>query len=59
MRYCVELPDSIGNNDCIMRFEASPFWNLYYFLCYCTTDGCNNLDEPPCNSEPGYCDPPK
>ena len=56
---CAELPDQIYDKDCIMRFEASPDWNLYYFFCYCTTDGCNSFDDaPPCGSEAGYCEPP-
>ena len=57
-RGCTELPDFnfIGDQDCVMRFE--PTFNLYYFVCYCFTDGCNNLDYPPCDSVPGYCEPP-
>ena len=55
---CTELPEQIYDKDCIMKFEAGVSWNLYYFLCFCTTDGCNTLDEPPCGSVPGYCEPP-
>ena len=59
VRMCAELPDQIYDKDCIMKFEASPDWNLYYFFCYCTTDGCNNFnDAPPCGSVAGYCEPP-
>ena len=59
VRGCTELPDQINDKDCIMRNEITiPLWNLYYFVCYCTTDGCNTLDDPPCGSVPGYCDFP-
>ena len=52
-RQCAELPTFINDKDCIMRFDS--YLNLYFFQCYCTTDGCNNFDEPPCGSEAGSC----
>ena len=58
LRRCTELPDQINDKDCIMRNEIGIAWNLYYFVCYCTTDGCNTLEAPPCGSVPGYCEPP-
>merc|ERR1712241_1661892 len=57
-RGCSELPhfNFIGDQDCVMKYESN--FDAYYFNCYCFTDECNTLDDPPCGvSDPGACDP--
>ena len=42
---------------CAMIYDA--YLNIFRTQCYCWKDGCNNLDDPPCNIQYNCEDPDK